>query len=90
MILQALTRHYEDLLEKGEIEAPGWAPVKISYLLCLDAEGQVTQIVPHMKAVENGKKTVLRPQEETLPAPVKGHRAYVPIFCGTIPAICSA
>ncbi len=71
MILQALTRHYEDLLEKGEIDAPGWAPVKISYLLCLDAEGQVTQIVPHMKAVENGKKTVLRPQEEALPAPVK-------------------
>ncbi|HAT78362.1 MAG TPA: CRISPR-associated protein Csd1, partial [Oscillibacter sp.] len=26
MILQALTRYYEDLLSRGEIAAPGWAP----------------------------------------------------------------
>lgn len=25
MILQALTRYYEDLLSRGEIAAPGWA-----------------------------------------------------------------
>lgn len=24
MILQALTRYYEDLLSRGEIAAPGW------------------------------------------------------------------
>ena len=31
MILQALTRYYEDLLAQGKIDAPGWAPSKISY-----------------------------------------------------------
>ena len=36
MILQALTRYYEDLLSRGEIAAPGWAPAKISLALCLN------------------------------------------------------
>lgn len=42
MILQALTRYYEDLLQRGEIAAPGWSPAKISFALCLDKDGQVT------------------------------------------------
>lgn len=71
MILQALTRYYEDLLERGEIAAPGWSPAKISFALCLDGRGQVTQVIPTMQEVELGKKTVLRPQEMTLPAAVK-------------------
>ena len=36
MILQALTQYYEDLLRRGDIAEPGWAPTKISYLLCLE------------------------------------------------------
>ena len=71
MILQALTRYYEDLLQRGDIATPGWSSAKISYLLCLDTNGQLVQIIPHMHEVEAGKKTVLRPQEESLPAPVK-------------------
>lgn len=71
MILQALTRYYEDLLERGEIASPGWSPAKISYALCLDEGGAVTQIVPTLKEAFVGKKTVQRPQEMVLPAPVK-------------------
>lgn len=71
MILQALTRHYEDLLSRGEIAAPGWAPAKISYALCLDADGRLTQIVPTMEEATKGNKTFLQPQRMTLPAPVK-------------------
>ena len=71
MILQALTRHYEDLLSRGEIAAPGWAPAKISYALCLDAGGRLTQIVPTMEEATKGNKTFLQPQRMTLPAPVK-------------------
>ena len=41
MILQALTRYYEDLLTRGEIAAPGWSPAKISFALCLDENGAV-------------------------------------------------
>ena len=67
MILQALTRYYEDLLQRGEIAAPGWGPAKISFTLCLDKDGQVTQVIPTMEEVVMGKKTVLRPQEKELP-----------------------
>lgn len=70
MILQALTRHYEDLLKRGDIAAPGWGPAKISFALCLNADGELTQVIPTMQDVEVGKKTVLRPQELTLPAAV--------------------
>ena len=71
MILQALTRYYEDLLSWGEIDAPGWTPAKISYALCLDGEGQLTQVIPTMEEVTKGKKTVLQPQVFPIPAAVK-------------------
>lgn len=71
MILQALTRYYEDLLQRGEIAAPGWNPAKISFALCLDKDGQVTQVIPTMEEVTMGKKTVLRPQLMILPSAVK-------------------
>lgn len=71
MILQALTWHYEDLLKRGDIAAPGWGPAKISFALCLNTEGELMQAIPTMQEVDNGKKTVLRPQEMQLPAAVK-------------------
>ena len=71
MILQALTQYYENLLARGEIAAPGWAPAKISYALCLDEDGQLTQVVPTMKEVPKGKKTVLQPLVFPLPAAEK-------------------
>ena len=71
MILQALTRYYEDLLTRGEIAAPGWSPAKISFALCLDKNGAVIQFIPTMREVVAGKKTVQRPQEIVLPAAVK-------------------
>ena len=71
MILQALTRYYEDLLAQGKIDAPGWAPAKISYALYLDENGELIQVVPTMEEVPKGKKTVLQPQSKPLPAPVK-------------------
>lgn len=71
MILQALTRYYEDLLSRGEIAAPGWAPAKISFALCLNQNGELTQIVPTMEEVAKGKKAVMQPQLMVLPAAVK-------------------
>ena len=71
MILQALTQYYEDLLSRGEIAAPGWAPAKISYALCLDEAGQLIQVVFIEERVERGKKTVLQPQVFQLPAAEK-------------------
>lgn len=71
MILQALARYYEDLLSRGEIDAPGWTPAKISYALCLNEKGRLTQVVPTMEEVSKGKKSVLQPQVFPLPAAVK-------------------
>ena len=71
MILQALTRYYEDLLALGKIDAPGWAPAKISFALYLDETGELTQVVPTMEDVPKGKKTVQQPQSMALPAAVK-------------------
>ena len=71
MILQALTRHYEDLLRRGDVAAPGWASARISFALCLRANGELAQVVPTMQTVETGKKTVLQPQVFPLPAAVK-------------------
>lgn len=31
MILQALVHCYEALAERGELEKPGWSPVKVSW-----------------------------------------------------------
>ena len=71
MILQALTRYYEDLRSRGEIAAPGWAPTKISFALGLNGDGELTQVVPTMEEAVKGRKTVLQPQVVSLPAAVK-------------------
>ena len=71
MILQALTQYYEDLLKRGDIAAPGWSLAKISFALCLSADGELIQVIPTMESVARGKKTVLVPQEKVLPAAVK-------------------
>ena len=67
MILQALTRYYEDLLAQGKIDAPGWAPAKISFALYLDETGELTQVVPMSEEVTIGRKTVIQPCLISLP-----------------------
>lgn len=80
MILQALTRLYEDLYQQNKIARPGWGRTKIHYALCLDGDGTLTQLVPLQKEVSVGKKTALRPQEFILPAPVKRSSGVAPNF----------
>ena len=46
MILQALTRLFEDLARQGKIARPGWSPAKISYALCLDENDRLENVVP--------------------------------------------
>lgn len=80
MILQALTQLYEDLANRGEIARLGWGPAKISYALCLDESGQLTQVIPLLVEAASGKKTVLRPQSFQLPAAVKRTVGILPNF----------
>ena len=46
MILQALVRCYESLAAARKLEKPGWSPVKVSWGLELDADGQVKSLLP--------------------------------------------
>lgn len=71
MILQALTRHYEDLLELGEISRPGWGSVRVSYALELSATGKLLSLLSLEQVETRGKKTVVSPREMTVPMPVK-------------------
>lgn len=80
MILQALTKLYEDLAARGEIARQGWGPAKISYALCIDGDGRLTQILPLFKEEAAGNKTVLRPRAMELPAAVKRSSGMVPNF----------
>lgn len=70
MILQALVKLYEDLRSRGEIAAEGWSPVKISYAVCIDESGAITQIIPQVVEELRGKKTVQSQRQIMLPAPV--------------------
>lgn len=71
MILQALTRYYEDLLALGQIARPGWAMAKVSWALELREDGTLLGLSHLQREVPRGKKTALVPQERLVPQPVK-------------------
>lgn len=80
MILQALTRLFEDLTQQGKLSRPGWSPSKISYALCLDETGELTYVVPMLREEQVGKKTQLRPTSMELPSPVTRTVGILPNF----------
>lgn len=71
MILQALVKHYEDLLARGDIPTPGWESGKVSFALNLGAEGEMIDLIPLKIARENKKKTVYVPRSMEVPQTVK-------------------
>lgn len=71
MILQALTEYYRMLADSGKISPPGWGEVKVSFALCIGADGTLEQVVSVQTEQTKGRKTVLAPQPMMLPAPVK-------------------
>ena len=69
MILQALVEHYEDLLSRGDISGPGWAPVNVSYALYINIDGELENVASLLVPAKKGNKMV--PQTKKAPAPVK-------------------
>lgn len=80
MILQALTEYYRTLADRGEISPPGWGQTKVSYALCIGADGALEQVVSVQTEQKKGKKTVLAPRPMMLPAPVKRTVGIAPNF----------
>lgn len=67
MILQALTKYYEDLARQGKIARLGWVKTKVSYALCINENGALEQVIPLLE--DTGKKKPV-PLQFDLPAPV--------------------
>lgn len=68
MILQALVRCYEALAGRGELEKEGWSPVKVSWGLELDTDGQVKSLLLLGAMDAKGRQI---PRVMKLPDPVK-------------------
>jgi CRISPR-associated protein Csd1 len=84
MILQALVRYYQVLIDQGKISSLGWSNVKVSYVLSLDIDGTVLQVIPVLEEQKKGKKTVMVPRFMELPSPVKRSSGVSPNFlCDT-------
>ena len=71
MILQALNKYYDCLVEKGELEKPGWQAVKVSFSLQLNDDGTLKRVAPLFHEEERGKKKVLIPRVLNVPAQEK-------------------
>ncbi len=69
--MQALVKHYEDLLEKEEIPRPGWGTARVSFGLNLDQKGNIIDLIPLKIPKEKGKKMVYEPRSIIVPQPVK-------------------
>ena len=70
MILQALVEFYESMAARGEMPPFGWMQVPVSYLLCINAEGELTQVIHTTHDVDMGKKKVTKPVPRMCPAQV--------------------
>ena len=70
MILQSLVAYYEALAQKGVVQRPGWAFVRVSYKVILRADGTIRDIVSVKKTEKRGKKEVLIPWEIQAPEQV--------------------
>ncbi len=67
MILQALTRYYETLLEQDEIAPRYYTKTGVSFGLRLNKDGELMGIVPYKESVTRGKKTVDVPLQMQVP-----------------------
>ena len=77
MILQALTQLYNDLADAGKIARPGWSKTKISWALCIDADGNLEQVIP---LIDDPSAKKPKPQQFDLPAPVRRSSGIAPNF----------
>ena len=67
MILQALVKYYEALLEDGKAVPEGWCMAKVAYALNLSKEGDLRGVIPLKQSYERGKKTVWLPEPRKVP-----------------------
>lgn len=67
MILQSLVEYYEALERKGKITSPGWCTAKVSFALDISEQGELKGVIPLKQEQFRGKKSVMAPQNLTVP-----------------------
>ncbi len=73
MILQALNRYYDILVDDPEsgIALPGYSTVGISFALNLSAQGELLELFPLFDRIQQGKKMIEKPRRMIVPEQVK-------------------
>ena len=73
MLLQALARYYDILLNDPDVEiAPlGYSETGVSYALNIAADGELLDVLPLFEQVQRGKKTVEAPRTMFVPEQFK-------------------
>ena len=73
MILQALTRYYDILLQdpESDIAPPGYSAIGISFALNISSEGDLLDVFPLFEQVLRGKKIEDKPRRMIVPEQVK-------------------
>ena len=54
MILRALVDFYESMAKVGELPSYGWSNVPVSYLLSIDRDGRLTDVIHTVNTLESG------------------------------------
>ena len=67
MILEALVRHYESLRKEGKVPEKNWSTARVSYALCLNPAGELTNVLTLKMQEKRGKKIVDVPQDMLVP-----------------------
>ena len=67
MILQALVKYYEELVQQGKAAKPGWCQGKVSHAIELNADGTIKTIISLKKEEQRGKKKVWVPEPLNVP-----------------------
>lgn len=80
MILQALNSLYDQLVEKGYLQSPGWQQANVYYGLQLNDEGELVRVIPLMENTIRGKKEVYAPQKMFVPEQGKRAMNILPYF----------
>lgn len=73
MILQALYKYYQILLQDPDLEIaqPGYSNAPVSFALNLSYDGELLDVIPLFAPAQQGNKTVERPRRMNVPEQVK-------------------
>lgn len=80
MILQALVKYYEDLVQQDKVPTRGWCQAKVSCAIELNEDGTIKAIIPLKHEEQYGDKKVLVSEQCYVPEMVTRSNEVAPQF----------